>query len=256
MNTMYKLRPLLGASLLVFGIMAGMQAHASVVIAGTRAIYNAQEHEATLKISNKGKQPALTQAWIDAGDANASPSAIAAPFTVTPPAAHIDPEESQTLRILYTGKALPKDKESVFWLNLLEVPPASEKGQADQNYLQVAVRSRIKLFYRPEGLKGDALHAPQQLTWRLVRDGKTQVLEVRNPTAYHVSLASAEARAGGKHATFEGGNMVAPGETQRLPLKGEITPTGDATVHYRSINDRGSVIDGDAPLQGGATPLA
>lgn len=37
---------------------------------------------------------------------------------------------------------LPVDRESVFWLNVKEIP----KKSAEENVLQIAVRSRIKLF--------------------------------------------------------------------------------------------------------------
>ncbi|PJI52023.1 molecular chaperone EcpD, partial [Methylobacterium radiotolerans] len=60
---------------------------------------------------------------------------------------------------MHTGEPMPQDKESVFWLNVLEIPP---KDKANQNLLQMAFRSRIKLFYRPAGLKGKAEDAPSQ----------------------------------------------------------------------------------------------
>lgn len=248
MNTKSKFHVVLSASLLVLGLTAGTCANAAVVIAGTRVIYNAQEQETTLKISNKGKDPALTQVWVDKGDANADPSAIDVPFTVTPPLARLDPQKSQTLRIFYTGEALPKDKESVFWLNVLEVPPKPEHAQEDKNYLQLAIRSRIKLFFRPADLKGDAAQTPANMTWRLVRDNAGAALEVRNPTAYHASFASIDVSSGGKTAKFEDGGMVAPGQTRNFPLKGQITPGGDAKVHYRAINDYGGITEGDAAL--------
>src|SRR5215475_3561481 len=51
-------------------------AEASVVIAATRVIYDANESEVTLKLSNEGQSPALVQSWIDAGDVRGAPSNI------------------------------------------------------------------------------------------------------------------------------------------------------------------------------------
>ncbi len=57
---------------------------------------------------------------------------------------------------MYTASSvLPKDRESVFWFNVLEVPPKPDAATvANQSLLQLAFRTRIKLFYRPEALKG------------------------------------------------------------------------------------------------------
>ncbi|MNJ27881.1 Chaperone protein EcpD precursor [compost metagenome] len=248
MNIKSKLHVVLGAGLLVLGLVAGFPADASVVVAGTRIIYNAQEHETTLKISNKGKDPALIQVWVDKGDANAEPSEIDVPFTVTPPLARLDSQKNQTLRIFYTGEALPKDKESVFWLNVLEVPPKPSQATEDKNFLQIAIRSRIKLFFRPVDLKGKVENTPANITWRLIRDAGGVALEARNPTEFHASFASIDVSSGGKTATFEDGGMVAPGETRSFPLKGQIPAGTDAKVHYRAINDYGGISEGDAAL--------
>ncbi|MBH3421108.1 MULTISPECIES: fimbria/pilus periplasmic chaperone [Pseudomonas] len=248
MNIKSKFYVVLGASLLALGLVAGSSANASVVIAGTRVIYNAPEHETTLKISNKGQEPALIQAWVDNGEANAEPSEIDVPFTVTPPLARLDPQKSQTLRIFYTGEALPKNKESVFWLNVLEVPPRPAADKEDKNHLQLAIRSRIKLFFRPADLKGDAAHTPGSITWRLIRDAGGSALEAHNPSVFHASFASLEVGSGGKTATFEEGGMLAPGETRSFPLKGQVSSGIDAKVHYRAINDYGGITEGDASL--------
>lgn len=228
------------------GLVSVLHAQAAVVISGTRVIYNAKEREVTVRLSNEGQLPALTQVWLDKGDAAASPATIAVPFTVTPPVARVDPGKGQTLRIFHTGEPLPQDRESVFWLNVLEVPPTA-KDQGDANKLQLAFRTRIKLFYRPAGLAGSAQDAPAKIEWRLVREGGKASLEARNPTAFFVSLASLEVAGAGKSAKFEQGGMVGPGETTVFPLTGEVPPAA-LVLHYQAINDFGGAIAGDSPL--------
>ncbi len=44
--------------------------------------------------------------------------------------------------------ALPQDRESLFYLNVREIPPKPDKP----NVLQLAMQSRIKLFYRPAAI--------------------------------------------------------------------------------------------------------
>ncbi|MBC8654924.1 fimbria/pilus periplasmic chaperone, partial [Providencia vermicola] len=47
---------------------------------------------------------------------------------------------------------LPQDRESVFYFNLREVPPKSNDG----NILQIALQSRVKLFYRPKSILSES----------------------------------------------------------------------------------------------------
>ncbi|WP_246641906.1 fimbria/pilus periplasmic chaperone [Paraburkholderia edwinii] len=233
-----------------------MPAEASVVIAATRVIYDANEPEVTLKLSNEGQSPALVQSWVDAGDVRGAPSNINVPFTVTPPISRIDPSRSQTLRLVYTGEALPQDRESVFWLDVLEVPPKPAADSRETNHLQLAFRSRIKLFFRPAHLQGTPDTAAAQLTWRLTQTGGQLAIEVHNPTAFHVSLTEITVHAAGKAATFDDGGMIGPGETHAFQLKGEVADAPDATVHYQWLNDYGGPGGGDAPLGPGTAAVS
>lgn len=224
-------------------------ADASVVIGGTRVIYAASESEVTLKLSNAGQSPALVQSWVDTGDVRGAPSTTKVPFTVTPPISRIDPSKSQTLRIVYTGEPMPQDHESVFWLNVLEVPPKPSAADADMNRIQLAFRSRIKLFYRPEKLAGSSADAPAQLTWRLTQADGKPAIEAHNPTPFHVSLTTISVQSGGRSAIFDDGGMVGPGETRAFPLKGDVPGSASASVRYTTLNDYGGSVIGETPLR-------
>ena len=252
--SLFRRRPLaavLLATLLLLSLAAATAARASVVIAGTRVIYNgARDREVTIKLTNEGKAPALVQSWLDNGDPSAPPASISVPFVLTPPVARIDAGKGQSLRIVYTGEPLPADRESVFWLNVLEVPPRPSAEEAGPNKLQLAFRSRIKFFYRPAGLKGEAGEAPAKLVWRLARADGQLMLECHNPTAFHVSVVSVELADGSKRAVNDRGVMVGPGETARFPLKGDAPAGQDSKVRYHTLNDWGGSNDGEAPLAG------
>lgn len=177
-------------------------AHASIVITGTRVIFPSDAKEVSVRVSNKGEAPVLIQSWIDKGDVNATPDKIRVPFILTPPINRVDAGSGQTLRIRGTANNLPKDRETVFWLNVLEIPAVPKGTKEDsQNYLQVAFRSRIKFFYRPTGLKGNAGDAATQLQW--LAAGNT--LRVKNASPYYVSLSTVKVN--GK--TLDG-KMIAP----------------------------------------------
>jgi chaperone protein EcpD len=222
-------------------------AHASVVLNGTRVIYQAKEREVTLKLNNEGDAPALVQTWGDDGNANAQPDDAKAPFTLTPPLFRLDPKKVQTLRIIYTQEPLPQDRESVFWLNVLEVPPVASTAADAPNSLQLAFRSRIKLFFRPAGLPGDANDAAAQVGWKFVRRAAGGcALAATNPTPYHVTFSAVAVRVGGATRRDDRGAMVAPHATVEFDL-GALDAVGaevPAEVDYTTINDYGAGVAG------------
>ncbi|EOF4706732.1 molecular chaperone [Klebsiella oxytoca] len=203
-------------------------AFADIVITGTRFVYQEKEREVTVKIDNVGEKPALAQVWIDAGDPNATPETAKAPFTITPPINRINGGKGQTLRMIYTGESLPANKESLFWLNVLEIP-ATKKD--NKNQLKMAVRSRIKIFYRPQGLTGSANQAGKSIIWKKVNGG----VEGSNPTPYFVSLANITEDKDGKIVVANGG-MIAPGEKSVFPMKKHLE-----TIYPSYISDEGAI---------------
>ncbi|HED4271347.1 TPA: fimbria/pilus periplasmic chaperone [Klebsiella oxytoca] len=228
-------RFLSAACLLVAAL--SLPATASVIVSGTRVIYNGGEREVTVRLTNTGTLPVLVQSWTDDGDMNATPDHARTPFTLTPPVNRINASKSQTLRISYTGiPALAQDKESVYWLNVLEIP-ALKKNEKD-NRLQVAFRTRIKLFYRPAALadRTKASEAAERLTWSAT--GST--LTAFNASPYFVSLVSVSVKGAGNKASVEG-EMVPPNGRHAFPMpKGVAAGTG-TVLTYKYVNDWGAL---------------
>lgn len=247
MNIQTLLRSAVAAGALVLGAILPVASHASVVIAGTRVVYNMTDSEVTLKLSNVGRSPALTQVWLDKGDPAADPGKLDLPFILTPPLARIDPGKSQTIRIAYTGEALPKDHETLLWFNVLEVPPKPSAAQVGENYVQLAFRSRLKFFFRPTGLPGNADDAPEKLTWHVDAGNDKPALLVANPTPYYVTIIEAQVGEGEHAPKFDGGDMVAPGSQIALPLSGAAGSGGK--VKFTTLNDYGGPIRHEATLQ-------
>lgn len=228
-------------------VLIASQACASVVISATRVVFPSNEREMTIKLTNDGPGPALIQAWIDKGDAHASPEAVDVPFTLTPAMFRMEPNKGQTLRLLYANEPLPADKESLFWLNVLEVPPKAASSD-DRNKIQIAFRSRIKVMFRPEGLTGSAGAAPKQLNWRIVGSDGRYALQASNPTPYVVNLGSVTLNAAG-HKHDAGMGYVLPGDTQQFPIKQlSSLPSGGTKVMFGSIDDWGASTDNEQPV--------
>jgi len=229
--------------------IASHMAHAGVVIDGTRQIYPEQRREVTLRVTNDDKHaPRLVQAWLDAGDPQAAPSLSDVPFVLSPPVFRLDSGKSQSMRLSYTKAPLPADRESLFWLNVLEVPGATSEFdptlEDDQrNHFKFAFRIRTKVFFRPAQLSGTPEEAPGLLRWSLARVAQGNEIQVHNPSAYHVTfndialLMGADPNA--KKLILPEG-MVEPGGTLKVPVpKAAKAIPADARVSFTYINDFG-----------------
>nr|WP_216294770.1 fimbria/pilus periplasmic chaperone [Delftia acidovorans]MCA1070023.1 putative fimbrial chaperone YadV [Delftia acidovorans] len=240
-----------GLAAILLSLLLGTAAQASVTLTGTRIIFPSGEKEATIQLTNEGSKPALVQAWLDKGNNQESPENIDVPFVITPTIMRIEAGKTQTLRIIYSGEALPADKESLFWLNVLDVPPKA-KMEGDSNNLQFAFRTRVKLMYRPGNLPGNAQEAPAQLQWSAGVDAKNQpVLNARNPSAFVVNVAGVEVQLNGK--SFEAGvGPVLPGQVATFPIKepagANMAGATGATVMFSSINDWGASLNHEARI--------
>jgi chaperone protein EcpD len=206
------------------------QVQAGLVINGTRVIYPGDEKEITVQVSNKGQRPVLVQSWLDTGDSEATPDTITTPFILTPPINRLDSGKAQSLRISgVSTSALPQDRESLYWLNVLEIPGRPGSEMKNENYLQLAVRSRIKFFWRPASLKEGAASAPRALSWSVTEQG----LKASNPTPYFISLAAVTV--GGKTTDVD---MVAPFSDRTFP---DVKVSRGSSVHAEWIDDYGAI---------------
>ncbi|QQJ97043.1 fimbria/pilus periplasmic chaperone [Burkholderia ambifaria] len=230
-------------------------AQASVVIDNTRVIFRGGEREVTIKLTNQGNASALVQTWMDKGDPDSSPDKIDVPFTLTPTMFRLDPKKGQTLRMIYTKEPLAQDRETLFWLNVLEVPPKATDEESGENRLQLAFRTRIKVMFRPKGLAGESIEAPAQVTWRVVpgKDGHGYALKGENPTPYFVNFGELSVKTRGN--SYEAGNgFIPPMGSETFPIE-KLTqqPDAAAEVDYLAINDYGAGMTGKRAL---AAPAA
>ncbi|HID0997195.1 TPA: fimbrial biogenesis chaperone [Enterobacter roggenkampii] len=199
-------------------------ANAGVIIGGTRVVYDGNKKEASIDVNNPDKTPYLIQSWVETLNGGAEK----APFIITPPLYRLDGGQQNIERVVVIGN-LPQDKESLYWLNIKAIPSAPKKD----NTLQIAIKTRIKLIYRPAGLKSQQpQELSHQLTWR--RNGNQ--LQVTNPTSYVINFN--EISLGGKK--IENVSYVLSGESMNFTLPAGANST---SVNYKVINDYGAVSD-------------
>ena len=219
----------LGFALLALGL--SQSADAAVGLDRTRVIFDGGKEATSVNITNNNTQlPYLAQGWIEDEEGNK----ITSPFIVLPPVQRLEPGKQSQVKVqaLPAAKSLPQDRETVYYFNLREIPPRSDKS----NTLQIALQTRIKLFYRPQAITPSQqdLSNPWQEKLTLTLQGDRY--QVNNPTPYYVSLVDARSSKDGK---------TAPGfEPLMVPPKGALTlgPTATAlgkAPYLAYVNDYG-----------------
>ncbi|MDF0604567.1 fimbria/pilus periplasmic chaperone [Neisseriaceae bacterium TC5R-5] len=220
---------------------------AGVVIVGTRVIFPGAQREVSVRLENKNTNPVLVQTWLDQGQENVNIDEIELPFILTPPLFKMNEGRGQTVRIIATDTSLlPQDRESVFWLNVHETPP--RPVNADEiNYLQLAFKTRIKLFYRPAALKNSPTDEDEinRLQWSLVSGDKRGVgVKLVNPNPYYVSFTSIVVEQNGIFKAL-GADMVAPfSEVIFYPANAKDNILNvESKIHAALINDYGGGVN-------------
>ena len=213
--------------------LLAQSAYAAIAIDRTRVIYNEGDKSVSVGLSNEHKtSPYLAQAWIE----NDKDEKVNSPFIVTPPVQRLEADTKSQIKIQSVPAIakLPKDQESVYYLNVREIPPRSEKA----NVLQIALQTKIKLFYRPVAIatKERMDSIPQENDIKLVKQGSGYI--VKNPSPYFLSITQLK----------KGNTDVSNFEPIMVPPRGEAglgKNTGDigASPTLVYLNDFGGTID-------------
>ncbi|RJT40840.1 fimbrial biogenesis chaperone [Rahnella woolbedingensis] len=180
---------------------------AAVNLDRTRIIYNASDKSVSVMLENQSKElPYLAQVWLE----NAQGEKITSPLVALPPMQRIDAGQKSQIRILQLPETagLPKDRESLFYFNVREVPPKSDMA----NVMQVAIQSRVKLFFRPAELR-KLLKANWQEQLQVTR--LSEGLTLTNPTPFYITVGYLGKDNKGNASGFDS-VMLAPFATQSL----------------------------------------
>lgn len=210
-------------------LMSATSANAALALDRTRVIFDGGNKSVSLTVENKNSElPYLAQSWIE--DTNGKK--VTSPLAALPPVQRIEANEKSQIKIQDTGakKNLPQDRESLFYFNVREIPPKSEKP----NTLQIALQTRIKLFYRPESLRVEPRTKPWQELVTLTKSGDEYI--VHNPTPYYVVLSAASASVNGKDIEKFEPVMIEPNGQEKLNVSVSILGSKPVITY---INDYG-----------------
>ncbi|CBG90825.1 fimbrial chaperone [Citrobacter rodentium] len=172
-NSLRKL--FISASLFLFTATS----HAAFVLNSTRYVFDEKRQNISVQVDNQSSQEYGGQIWIENQDQNDKNVY----FVTSPTFFKVADQHKQILRILKINDALPKDKESLFWINIQEIPKAPKEGA---NTLSIALHTQVKMFYRPDALKEKRENAEQQIKM-ISSEGNTVLW---NDTPYYFAIIS------------------------------------------------------------------
>lgn len=209
--------------LLVFSL------HAAVNISSTRVVFNHGETQRTVALVNDGEYPVVVQSWVDEGDPRQGPSQANAPFVVLPPVLKILPGEQREVRILTTGQGLAQDRESLYWLNVYQIPPEMKQTQSGEK-LRLALRNQIKILWRPKNTGALTEKALNMLSFCY----EGGVIYAVNDSEWNITLAE---------VSFEdysiSGIVVQP-YSRRMIFNSASPLARNNTINFTVINDEGN----------------
>lgn len=186
---------------------------------GTRLIYNGDKKEASMTVTNTQDDVYLIQSWVDLGENNPAK----APFIVTPPLFRLDGMKKNVIRVIRSGGDFPTDRESMFWLNVKAIPSSTKKN----NVLTIAVKTRIKLIYRPSSVSGTPDEAARNLLW----SHQGSKLTVKNNSPFWITF---------QQVLFSGSEIKEPGMVAPFSSLTMDSSSGKgSSVTWSIINDYG-----------------
>lgn len=151
--------------------------HAAFVLNSTRYIFDESKDNISLQVDNQSSQEYGGQIWIENQEQNDKNVY----FVPSPTFFKVTGQHKQVLRILKINDMLPKDKESLFWINVQEIPKAPKDGT---NALSIALHTQVKMIYRPDILKDKRENAEKNI--KLINDESGTVLFNDSPYYFAV----------------------------------------------------------------------
>jgi P pilus assembly chaperone PapD len=239
---------LMSASVLWLGL-ACSSAVAGVIMLGTRVIYPGDQASVSVPLRNSDTVPNLVQVWIDDGRGSPDTDGTPVPFSIAPPVFRIGPSSQQNARVTRLPGHLPEDRETLFWFNFQQIPPASTTQPAAPR-LELSFVNQVKLIYRPVGVAGSIDELPQRLRFTLVRDAGRTSIKVINPTGFYANFVdTATLRSGEQRVPVALGKQVtiAPFSEHTWSLP-SVSMADPAVLEFALISDRGSRVAGQAEL--------
>lgn len=167
-------------TILMLNMVACSKTYSAINLDRTRVIFDSKNKSVSVMLENQSNSlPYLAQVWLE----DAAGKKISSPLMALPPMQRINAGQKSLVRVMQLPDAvtLPKDRESLFYFNVREVPPKSELS----NVMQIAIQSRVKLFFRPT-----AISPKQGDIWQEKMEVMTlnDAVRITNPTPFYITI--------------------------------------------------------------------
>lgn len=167
--------------------LTAQQTYSAVALDRTRIIYDGGQKNVSLNISNQNKElPFLAQSWLE----DEQGVKVNGPLIALPPVQRIEPGAKSMVKLqsMPEVRSLPQDRESLYYFNMREIPPRSDKP----NVLQIALQTRVKLFYRPDAIRPESNIDEEFKKISLTPQGSFYL--VNNDTPYYFTVINASSK--------------------------------------------------------------
>lgn len=171
------------AALLVLNCVVTNCAWGALKLDRSRLVFNEGDKIVSLNVENTNQsEPYLVQSWLE----NEQGKKINAPLIALPPVQRIEPGGKTVVRIqpVPQDMNLSKTQETVFYLNVREIPVMTEK----KNVLTLALQTRLKVFYRPNELNIKDRESMLNLYNALSIKKQNSGYQIINPTKYNMTV--------------------------------------------------------------------
>ncbi|PSV27801.1 fimbria/pilus periplasmic chaperone [Photobacterium sp. GB-56] len=163
----------------LFILFYSSNSFAALQLNATRYIVNEGDKSVEIKIENIADKTYAAQIWIE----NENKKDKNVNFIPMPNFFKFNKGETQVVRLLNTHKSSSLNNESLYWLNLQEIPPVDK---SKKSRITLALKTRVKLIYRPKVLLGKRANAEKLLS--IVKSNGN--IKITNPTPFYLAVVN------------------------------------------------------------------
>lgn len=228
-------------SVLISLLIIVFPSSASVVMTNTRVIYPSDAKERSVQLRNNDSFPNVVQVWTDINNSESTPENADGPFLALPAIFRIEPNRGQLFRLIYSGDNLPKDRESLFYLNFLQIPPIS-KDNAGENQILVMLKNRVKIFYRPVEIKSNPESIGREISFNVKQINGGVEVDINNKSPFYASFVDVKLISGNQELKIPV-DMVEPKGNKLIKVYNQqFVSIHPMKVKFTIVNDFGGFI--------------
>ncbi|WP_238530750.1 molecular chaperone [Pantoea ananatis] len=224
-----------------------IHAHAAVIPQQSRLIFHPGEVQIPLLLVNSGDAPVLIQTWIDGGSPERSPGSKAFPFVALPGVFTLNKDEKKQIAVLRTELAaqLPKDRESLYWLNLYEISAVKKSTlRADNDKISMALNTQLKVINRPFTDITPFAARVNAVTFQVRKKQGQFFIQAMNHSRYFFTPGKMTVTAGGNVIPFiwTGIKRWHLSPIKNIPswVMSRLLATGEGSLNFTALDDQGN----------------